>query len=725
MKFKSYKLLIATLSLTMAAAVPMASMYMSNPVEMARVNASEPAEVKDETETRQIVYGDELKEVDAQGRVIYLGEKAPVDMKEKILSRLGIDNVDKISMDKVKVELTGELVEDKENKGEIIESNEALDVMEVKDGEVTFSRSGCFLADLTVDGEVQSVIFNVGDTIVSYADLNDWAVEKGTYHPDFLKSTLVKFDDEEVKSIEVDDSKVNENKDGTYLLTYTITDKDGKETKQAVTVTVGDKETVKEMAETGVWIATSGISIKTPDVKTEKAETEAKVCVAEESEDNCESVSQDSSDDKAASNDKVETNTGKDDSDNSETPKHEHKYGEGVVTKAATCTETGVMTYTCEGCGETKTEEIPALGHKYDEGVVTKEATCTETGVLTYTCETCGETKTEEIPMLEHNYDAGVVTKEPTCTETGVMTYTCEDCGATKTEEIPALGHEYTYEITKEPTCTETGVKTYTCTRCGDTYEEEIPALGHDETEVITKEPTCTETGVRTYTCTRCGEVRTEEIPALGHEYTSEVTKEPTCTETGVRTYTCTRCGDTYEEEIPALGHNMKETITKNATCTENGQKVTECTRCGESHTEEIPALGHEYTSQVTKAATCTEDGVKTYTCTRCGDNYTEAIPALGHNWEHHEATGHEEVIEKAWTEYKEIWKYQCNGCGMEFDTPDEAGNHILESFDDACENYSSVFKGYDTIEHPAVTQWVWDTPAYDICTTCGEKVEK
>lgn len=45
---------------------------------------------------------------------------------------------------------------------------------------------------------------------------------------------------------------------------------------------------------------------------------------------------------------------------------HEHTWYDGVVTKAATCTEVGVTTYTCE-CGETMTKEIPAHGHVFDE----------------------------------------------------------------------------------------------------------------------------------------------------------------------------------------------------------------------------------------------------------------------------------------------------------------------------------------------------------------------
>jgi len=46
----------------------------------------------------------------------------------------------------------------------------------------------------------------------------------------------------------------------------------------------------------------------------------------------------------------------------SDTPVHTHAWGEGVETLAATCTTTGVKTFTCE-CGETKTEPLPALGH--------------------------------------------------------------------------------------------------------------------------------------------------------------------------------------------------------------------------------------------------------------------------------------------------------------------------------------------------------------------------
>lgn len=111
--------------------------------------------------------------------------------------------------------------------------------------------------------------------------------------------------------------------------------------------------------------------------------------------------------------------------------KHTHKWGDGVVTKPATCEEKGVKTYTCE-CGETKTEDIKALGHDYDEGVVTKEATCGEPGVKTYTCKTCKGTKTEEI-KADHTWGEAV----PVAGGEGEVDYnifTCSVCSKKKIE---------------------------------------------------------------------------------------------------------------------------------------------------------------------------------------------------------------------------------------------------------------------------------------------------
>ena len=75
---------------------------------------------------------------------------------------------------------------------------------------------------------------------------------------------------------------------------------------------------------------------------------------------------------------------------------HTHSY-KAVVT-APTCTSKGYTTHTC-ACGDSYVDTyVDALGHAWDNGKVTKEPTATETGVRTYTCTRCHDTKTETIP---------------------------------------------------------------------------------------------------------------------------------------------------------------------------------------------------------------------------------------------------------------------------------------------------------------------------------------
>ena len=77
---------------------------------------------------------------------------------------------------------------------------------------------------------------------------------------------------------------------------------------------------------------------------------------------------------------------------------HEHSYT--AVVTAPTCTEKGYTTHTCS-CGHSYVDTYTdALGHAWDSGKVTKEPTETETGVKTFTCTRCGETKTESIPVV-------------------------------------------------------------------------------------------------------------------------------------------------------------------------------------------------------------------------------------------------------------------------------------------------------------------------------------
>ena len=307
-----------------------------------------------------------------------------------------------------------------------------------------------------------------------------------------------------------------------------------------------------------------------------------------------------------------------------------------AVTKEATCTETGVKTYTAKATIDekqyttTKEETLAALGHDltHHDAVA---ATCEENGNVEYwSCSRCNknfanEDGTEElenvvIPATDHKYG------EPTWSWEGYTgakaTFACTNGGCTHSEEVTA---EITSAVTKEATCYEKGVRTYTATvtfgeeEYTDTKTEEIAMTAH-----AYGEPEWSwegYTGAKaTFACTNGGCTHTEEVTA---EITSVVTKEATCTETGVKTYTATVTfdGETYTatktETIEAHGHTVVKVDAKAPTCTEagNGAYYT-CEECGGCWSDPdaqnatspqnmvVPATGHKY-----------ENGV----CTVCG----------------------------------------------------------------------------------------------------------
>lgn len=407
-----------------------------------------------------------------------------------------------------------------------------------------------------------------------------------------------------------------------------------------------------------------------------------------------------------------------------EIPATGHQHTEVRNVKEATCKEEGYTgdTY-CTDCGEKLSSGEPTAkkAHDWDEGKVTTEATCKNTGVKTYTCNNCSETKTEGIPMTDHIWDDGKVTTKPSCITPGVKTYTCTDCQETKTEEIPATGHQHTevrnvkeatctkegytgdtyctdcgeklsdgkilskkdhdYEIKdhKDATCTEDGYTTSFCKNCGDEKKETIKATGHLHTEIknakeatctkagytgdtyckdcgekissgevieklahtwdegnVTKEADCIEAGVVTYTCRKCGATKTEDIPMTEHTWDEgEVTTAPTCTKPGVRTYTCSVCKATRTEAIKATGHLHTEIRNKkDASCTENGYTGdTYCKDCEEllKKGETVDALGHQWKETKRVEPSYTEDGQIIYTCNRCGEQKAETLEKLAY----------------------------------------------------------------------------------------------
>ena len=382
-------------------------------------------------------------------------------------------------------------------------------------------------------------------------------------------------------------------------------------------------------------------------------------------------------------------------------PKTDHTWDNGKVTTEATCEHTGVRTYTCSVCGETKEEETPKTDHTYDDGTVTKKPTCIETGIKTYTCTVCQKTKTEEIPATGHQHTEIRDEKEATCTETGYTgdTY-CKDCGTklSSGEVISKKAHDYEVKDRQKPTCTTDGYVLSVCKACGDEKQEVLPATGHQHTEIRNKkEATCKAEG---YTgdmyCKDCGEKLSDgKTIAKTTEHTwdaGKVTKAATCTEKGVKTYTCTVCGATKTEEIAATGHQHTEVRNKvEATCTKEGYSGdVYCTDCGTklSSGTEIARKAHEYEERERNEANCKRNGYILFVCKVCGDEKREVLPKTDH--QHTEIRNKEEAT---CTEGGYTGDTYCTDCGEKLssgkETPATGHIHIgyLGKKEATCEN--------------------------------------
>lgn len=153
---------------------------------------------------------------------------------------------------------------------------------------------------------------------------------------------------------------------------------------------------------------------------------------------------------------------------------HKHTYT-SKVTKAATCTDKGIKTFTCSVCEDTYTEDIAALGHKEVTDPAVEPTETTEGKTEGSHCSVCGTVlkAQETIPVKpaepENPDPKPPINPDPADPDPGPGT------PSTHT-------HAYQEAITKVPTCTALGTRTFTC-ECGDTYTEELPMAAHQYTE--------------------------------------------------------------------------------------------------------------------------------------------------------------------------------------------------------------------------------------------------
>ena len=273
--------------------------------------------------------------------------------------------------------------------------------------------------------------------------------------------------------------------------------------------------------------------------------------------------------------------------------------------KPATCAQEGYTgdTY-CKSCGEkivTGTTIPKTQNHTWDAGTVTTPATCTDSGVKTFTCSVCNATKTETIQSKGHTevVDAAV---EPTCTVPGKTEgkhcSVCNEVLAAQTE-IPAKGH-----TGGRATCKEKAK----CETCGEEYGALDPA-NHAGTE--TDWGKTESTHKETYRC--CGAVKTEEA---AHTFGEWSDGKHTCSICGYeakcghndtnKDHKCDICGK--ELSVHAFGD---WSVTKAAGYVTPGEKTRTCSVCNAAEKEAIPSILQQLQDLRITAA---EDGRRTMT---------------------------------------------------------------------------------------------------------------
>ncbi|MDO4957490.1 MAG: hypothetical protein Q4E60_10805, partial [Bacteroidales bacterium] len=138
-----------------------------------------------------------------------------------------------------------------------------------------------------------------------------------------------------------------------------------------------------------------------------------------------------------------------------------------------TITNPTIATLTDSYCGELMARATflyeSSGKHVWGEGVVTKAATCTEDGIMTFTCQDCTAERTVVILATGHSA-VDISEVPPTCTQDGTSAgKICLKCQTVLSgcEVLSATGvHNFEWVIDKPATTTEVGSKHEECTVC-------------------------------------------------------------------------------------------------------------------------------------------------------------------------------------------------------------------------------------------------------------------
>ena len=242
-----------------------------------------------------------------------------------------------------------------------------------------------------------------------------------------------------------------------------------------------------------------------------------------------------------------------------------HKYGNSTYTWSndkSTCT----AKRTCSVCSDEQTETVNATSK------VTKAATCTETGVTTYTAKFTNtafatQTTTSSISAVGHKSVSANNAVAATCTTDGKESDTvCSVCGVTLAtgKTIAKTGHKYgtpTYTWSKDG---KTCVAKRVCANNGTHIETESATI----TNKVKTPATCTVKGTRTYTATfkntafKTQAKDTQDIAALGHKYGTPTYTWSKDGKTCIAKRVCANNGTHIETENGTITNKVKTPAT-------------------------------------------------------------------------------------------------------------------------------------------------------------------
>ena len=325
--------------------------------------------------------------------------------------------------------------------------------------------------------------------------------------------------------------------------------------------------------------------------------------------------------------------------------------------------------------------------HAWDDGKVTKEATETTKGIMSFACLICGKTKTEEIPVLPHthtfalewSFDADYHWHTATCVHfeqtsdkathdwvddkilieateivEGQKQQKCSVCGKTR---IVVTGYS-THEHTFSSTWSYDGDYHWHAATCAH-VDEVKDKTAHVWNDGIVIAAATEELGEQTkYTCTICQKDKIETTSApKTHEH---IFNETVWEYDSLYHWHPALCIHTQEKGAKAEHSYGEWSVTKPSTEEVKGEETRACSICGKTQTREIPLLPHTYSTiwshdenyhwhaatcghdafadksshawsepTRTKEPTIYEEGENTYTCTICNRVKKESIPEL------------------------------------------------------------------------------------------------